>query len=151
MKLAFVNQSQIPMPKKFLTHWSKIVLRLLQTHKAKNLSILKHELTIVFLDTGPAKALNLQFRGKDYATDILSFAGQQDGAELVLCPQVVRRQAKEHGLSFRAELGYMILHGYLHLLGYDHEKSEKQAKVMFNLQDKVFALAAKRAGLDWLE
>ena len=149
MKLGFVNQSQIPLPKKFLMSWSRTVYQLLRINQAQNLTSLRYEITIVFLDPKPAKALNRQFRGKDYATDVLSFSNDVGGGELVLCPQVVCRQAQEHSLSFRTELGYMVLHGYLHLMGYDHEKTKKEAQKMFALQDKVFALAAKRAGLDW--
>ncbi len=94
----------------------------------------KMDLTIVFLDTAAAKKINREFRGKNYATDILSF----DGGELVLCPQVLKRQAKEHRHSFNAELGYMLIHGVLHLKGFDHEKSKSAAAKMFKIQDQVF-------------
>ena len=99
------------------------------------------ELVVAFLDPGPARKLNKQFRQKDYATDVLSFGAEGDPAalgELVICPQVIVRQAKEHGLSVREELAYMVLHGVLHLLGFDHETSERDAKKMFKLQDGLF-------------
>ncbi len=98
------------------------------------------ELVIAFLDQGPAKKLNQKYRGKNYATDVLSFGSEDPSqlGELVICPQVIVRQAKEHGLANRHELGYMVLHGILHLLGYDHETSERDAKRMFALQDKIF-------------
>jgi probable rRNA maturation factor len=65
---------------------------------------------------------------------------------LAIAPEVIKRQAKEHGLLFREELGYMVLHGFLHLLGYDHETSERDARVMFKLQDQLFEeiLAAQK-------
>jgi probable rRNA maturation factor len=50
----------------------------------------------------------------------------------------LKRQAREHKLSFQHELGYMVLHGILHLLGYDHETSEADAEKMFAIQDEVF-------------
>ena len=58
--------------------------------------------------------------------------------ELVLCPQVVLKQSKEHNLSFRLELTYMLIHGVLHLLGYEHEGSAHRALEMFNIQDLIF-------------
>lgn len=130
--LTLVNQSKISFPKKFVEAWMQEVRRGL---KLKNQGI-----TIVFLDPLPAKKLNKQFRGKDYATDILSFDGEEPGqlGELILCPMVLKAQAKEHGHSFKAELGYMLIHGVLHLLGYDHEKSKKEAAQMFKIQDQLF-------------
>src|SRR5687767_1355694 len=80
-------------------------------------------LTIVLMDKARARQLNKKYRRKDYATDVLSFAPEEKGVglgELVLCEPVVRRQAKEHGISFKKELDYLIIHGFLHLLGYDH-------------------------------
>jgi len=71
----------------------------------------------------------------------LSFPGDESQGslgELILCPQVLKAQAKEHDFSFQEELGYMIIHGVLHLLGYDHEKTSHQAKKMFRLQDQIF-------------
>jgi probable rRNA maturation factor len=98
------------------------------------------ELVIVFVNSKEQRRLNKSFRGKDYATDVLSFDPMEPGAlgELVICPEVIARQAKEHGLLVREELGYMVLHGFLHLLGFDHEKGEREAKRMFTLQDDLF-------------
>lgn len=108
----------------------------------------KRQITVLFLNEKPAAALNKKFRKKNYATDVLSFSENdlresvfRDPSilgELVLCPQVIAKQAVDHGLTFRQELGYMLIHGWLHLLGYDHEKSPRDAKKMFDLQDAVF-------------
>lgn len=137
MKCIFVNSSEVRMPKTFIQKW----IRLLSLGLTKRQIDFENsqELTIVFMDLQEAKALNLQFRKKNYATDILSFSGQGENlGELVICPQVIKRQAEEHGLTFREELGYMLVHGVLHLLGYDHEKSKIEAKRMFALQDEIF-------------
>ncbi len=95
---------------------------------------------MVFLDSQSAKKINYEFRKKNYATDVLSFSPIEPGSlgELVMCPDVLKKQAREHGLSFRQELTYMLLHGILHLLGYDHEKSAAEAKKMFQIQDRLF-------------
>ncbi|HEU5459217.1 MAG TPA: rRNA maturation RNase YbeY, partial [Pyrinomonadaceae bacterium] len=67
--------------------------------------------------------LNQQFRGVDKATDVLSFpADEQDNlGDVAISVETATRQAKENGLSFDNEVGQLILHGLLHLSGYDHE------------------------------
>jgi probable rRNA maturation factor len=86
------------------------------------------------------KKLNKKMRQANYATDILSFCGDEGDSfgELVICPQVLKKQAKEHGFSFQHELIYMLIHGVLHLLGYDHEQHQRKASEMFRIQDKIF-------------
>ena len=105
------------------------------------------ELVIAFLPEAEARALNKRYRRKDHATDVLSFEGQGTSlGELVICPQVISRQAREHGHLVRDELAYMALHGFLHLLGYDHERGAAGAKRMFGLQDEIWAaLTARQA------
>lgn len=119
------------MPRK----WMETVFVFLQKERE-----IRVGLTVVFLDPTQARQLNRKYRNKDYATDVLSFNSDVPGelGELVLCPQVLRRQAKEHGLSFRAELAYMLIHGVLHLQGLDHEKSKAEAAKMFKIQDQLF-------------
>lgn len=128
------------MPRKFIQQWMTDLALELRRRKVLSAKQAARELTLVFLDSKAAKKINFEFRGKDYPTDVLSFDSMDPTSfgELVLCPDVLKRQAKEHGLSYQGELGYMLLHGTLHLLGYDHETSEADAKVMFTLQDKIF-------------
>jgi len=127
-----INQSEIAMPRKWIQEVDVFLRR--------ELKLGRKELTIVFLDPKPAKKLNKTYRKKDYPTDILSFLSDtpDELGELVICPQVLVKQAKEHDLSFKAELSYMLIHGVLHLLGYDHEKSKSEAKKMFDIQDQLF-------------
>lgn len=140
MQALIVNESKHAVPRKFVQEWVESLAAELKKRKVLKAADLKKELTLVFLDKKPAQKINMEFRGKDYATDVLSFDSMEPTSlgELVLCPEVLKRQAKEHGLTFQKELGYMLLHGILHLLGYDHETSEKDAKEMFDLQDAVF-------------
>lgn len=134
--LNLINQSDISMPRAWIKEWMSALSRELKKNK---IVIRQRELAIIFLNPATAKETNQEYRGKNYATDILSFEGDQDSlGELVICPQVLKAQAKEHGHSFRAELGYMLIHGVLHLLGYDHEASKKEEKKMFQIQDQVF-------------
>jgi probable rRNA maturation factor len=90
----------------------------------------KREVTIVFVADAAIKKLNRQFRGKDYATDVLSFPAQQEEfeqelktslGEVVISLDRAAAQAKENGLTFTHEVEQLILHGLLHLCGYDHE------------------------------
>lgn len=137
-------------PRKFLVKWVSAVSRALVKHKILSASQKKlirgePELVIVFVSSAQMKKINKQFRGKEYATDVLSFESEGLShekalslGELVLCMPVIKRQAREHGLSFKEELGYMVLHGMLHLLGFDHELSKAEALRMFKIQDEIF-------------
>lgn len=79
---------------------------------------LRVEFTSVITGDSELRRLNRRFRGKDYATDVLSFTGS---SELVISHQRARAQAKEFGHPFADEIKVLMLHGVLHLLGMDHE------------------------------
>jgi probable rRNA maturation factor len=90
----------------------------------------KQEATIVFVGDEAIQKLNRQFRGQDYVTDVLSFPSEAEPfetgnglqlGEVVISVQRAAAQANEHGLSFSDEVRQLILHGLLHLCGYDHE------------------------------
>ncbi len=141
MILNIINQSDIKIPRQFLNWWANhLKTQLVQKKILKGKQSSDQSLTVVFLNPGPAKKMNFQFRQKNYATDVLSFESMDGDSfgELIMCPQVLRKQAKEHGLLFREELAYMMTHGMLHLLGYDHETSERDAQIMFSIQDEIF-------------
>jgi len=80
--------------------------------------------TIAFVSDRKIRELNRQFRGVDKATDVLSFpAGEPDDSELgdiAISVDTAATQAKENGLKFEGEIAQLILHGLLHLTGYDH-------------------------------
>lgn len=141
MEALVVNQS------KKLTHVKKIqanldaVIRGLSKTRVRNQKLLKSNgITLVFLDSAQMKKINKQFRGKNKPTDVLSFAPVEPGSlgELLFCLDVLKKQAKEHEHSLEHEFLYMLIHGVLHLLGYDHELSAKEEKLMFRIQDELF-------------
>ncbi len=139
MTLLILNESPYSVPRaSIIKAISKIHAELDRRKIGKKK--LKRELTLVFLTKQAARLLNLEFRNRDYATDILSFEPSDESSlgELILCPEVLKKQAKEHGLSYRDEMNYVILHGILHLLGFDHETNPKDAHRMFQLQDAIF-------------
>ncbi|MBX3039337.1 MAG: rRNA maturation RNase YbeY [Bdellovibrionaceae bacterium] len=145
MNFLFINDSGEELNEDFLGKWVKAVSE--ELLKRQILSSEKNalELSVVFLKENDAKQLNWNYRQKDYATDVLSFETDDPASlgELVLCAPVLRRQATEHKQSFDHETGYMVLHGILHLLGYEHEKDEEDAEEMMSLQDEIFALLTK--------
>lgn len=140
MKLVIVNQSSTRVPRSFLGRIFPLMVKQLRQQRVKGLSA-QLELTLVFLGKPEARRLNKQFRGKNYPTDVLSFAPIEPKSlgELVLCPEVLKAQAREQGHAYRNELIYMVLHGVLHLLGYDHERNDREAKKMFKLQEEVYS------------
>jgi len=90
----------------------------------------KPDVMIVFVGDEAIKKLNRQFRGKNYATDVLSFPSEAEAfevenqahlGEVVISVQRAAAQANSNGLSFSNEVKQLILHGLLHLSGYDHE------------------------------
>lgn len=87
------------------------------------------ELSIAFVGEARIKGLNKKYRKKNRATDVLSFPGEKEG-EIVICPSVVKKNAKSFDSSFKSELVRILIHGILHLLGYEHEKSRKEAEKM---------------------
>ncbi len=136
-ELTIINESKNKIPIRFIKTWLN---SLLESHlKSHRKEIANKNIVIVFMNQAKAKKINFQFRQKSYATDILSFKGEYDDlGELIICFDVIKKQAKEHGLSLKEELGYMLIHGVLHLLGYEHELDAKSAKKMFSKQDNIF-------------
>jgi probable rRNA maturation factor len=99
------------------------------------------------------RTLNRQFRRRDAATDVLSFratapAGRADASlgDIVIATGVARRQAREAGHSFQAELRVLALHGLLHLLGYDHHRASDKAR-MTRLERALRRKGGLRSGL----
>jgi probable rRNA maturation factor len=96
------------------------------------------EISIVLAGTQKIKEINKKYRKIDLATDVLSF--ENDGAEdknpvrllgeLMICPAVVKKDAKESQKSVDYQFAWVAIHGTLHLLGYDHEKDEAGALKM---------------------
>ena len=140
MKPTIINDSGMEISEEILLKWVKGITAELLKKKVLTPDKKEKELGLVFLNENDAKKLNWNYRCKDYPTDILSFDSEDPTAlgELVLCPQVITKQAKDHGISVEDEFGYTILHGVLHLLGFDHEKNKENEAVMMGLQDEVF-------------
>jgi probable rRNA maturation factor len=106
-------------------------------------------LAIQLVDAEAGRALNLQYRQRDYATNVLSFPAclppgvpalptPRQLGDLVICAPVVAREASEQGKSLNAHYALMTVHGVLHLLGHDHEE-DAQAAQMEALEVQILA------------
>ena len=87
------------------------------------------ELTVRFVTEKEARTLNRSFRDKDYATNVLTFNYHEDTeqathADIVLCSDVLMREAEEQNITLEQHAAHLIVHGVLHAQGYDHENDE---------------------------
>lgn len=106
------------------------------------------ELSVTFVDKTEIQEINKMYRDKDKVTDVISFALEEDEPEItgldmprvlgdiIICTDVAQEQSESYGHSFERELGFLTLHGFLHLLGYDH-MDEQEEKEMFGRQDQI--------------
>lgn len=91
------------------------------------------QITVRFVDQEEGQQLNRDYRGKNYATNVLSFPYEVEPVvcgDLVICTSVVEREAAEQNKSAEAHFAHLIIHGMLHLQGYDHETDEHEAQRM---------------------
>lgn len=106
------------------------------------------EISVTFTDNEGIRELNAAHRNIDRPTDVLSFplfekedlADASDGdalGDIVISLERAREQANEYGHSYEREVAFLTVHSMLHLLGYDHEISEKDEKEMFEKQEEI--------------
>ena len=99
------------------------------------------EITIRLVDPDEGQELNAEYRGKDYATNVLSFPYDTEPVvmgDLVICPSVVAREASEQNKPLAAHYAHLTVHGMLHLQGWDHENDE-EAQQMEDQEREILA------------
>lgn len=103
------------------------------------------EITIRVVTPAESRRLNARYRGKDKPTNVLSFACEAPSllklpalGDLVICAQVVKREARQQGKPVEAHWAHMTVHGVLHLLGYDHQR-KNEARHMEALEKTILA------------
>ncbi len=163
MKLEIIKSQRASLvSKKFLKDFLQFVEKtLVKKHILPSSS--NKKLVIAFVSAKEIQKLNKQFLTKDYITDVLSFAPSQEDpfanfpqesvsqenftnnpvkedsfGELALCMEKIKSQAREHKLSVEEETAYLVLHGFLHLLGYHHEQGGEPAQKMYKIQNEIF-------------
>ncbi len=125
----------IPEQEKFI-EWVSTILNVLHEDGG--------ELSLRIVDSPESQLLNKQYRGKDKPTNVLSFPLADENlpipvlGDLVICAPVVEREAQEQKKVIEAHWAHMVVHGVLHLLGYDHE-NDTEAECMEALEVKVMA------------
>ena len=100
------------------------------------------QITIRFVEPEEGQSLNSDYRGKDYATNVLSFPYEVEpvvAGDLVICAAVVGREAAEQEKTLEAHYAHLIVHGILHLQGYDHEIGENEARLMEDKERTILA------------
>jgi len=115
-------------------------------------------LSIALVGPTRMRKMNKEYRGKNRTTDVLAFPEVdifkkelrvgplkkfQNLGEIIICPREVKKNAKRFNSNFQTELARVLIHGILHLLGYDHEKSEERAKNMEKKQQHYLELWRK--------
>lgn len=115
-------------------------------HTLEKLNIKNAYLSVIFIDDEEMHAMNKEYRGIDRTTDVLSFALEDNDTYVPVIRQLgdifvsipkMQEQAKEYGHSEKRELSFLVCHGLLHLLGYDHTKGKEEEKLQFGLQDEI--------------
>ena len=100
------------------------------------------EITVRIVDAEEGQRLNREFRGKDYATNVLTFDYAQAPivmADLVLCAPVVAREAEEQGKPLADHYAHLLVHGTLHAQGWDHETGDEDAEEMEAYETAILA------------
>lgn len=142
MSIDVVNETEIEVDEKSIQRQARFVLDRLRIHPGA-------ELSVVFVDVATMTDLHVRWMDEPGPTDVLSFPmdeltpprGDEQPPEgllgdVVICPEVAQRQAGQAGHDVRLELGVLLTHGILHLLGYDHAEPDDE-RLMFGLQRRL--------------
>lgn len=105
--------------------------------RAQKLARVKGEIAVLITSRGRVRALNRRYRRKDKPTDVLSFPSLQ-GGDIAICAEIARQNAARLGHSVSDEIKVLVLHGMLHLAGYDHETdSGEMARAEVRLRSRL--------------
>ncbi len=104
------------------------------------MNINNYQLSVLLCDNPLIQELNNKYRNKNIPTDVLSFESKENPylGDLAISLEKTWEQSLEYHNSFQDELKRLLIHGILHLLGYDHEKSKKDEKIMNDIEKKLF-------------
>lgn len=139
MKINFVNQTTLE-----TKEYEKLIKKIFKPIKQKNV------FSIIFVSNEEIQRINNEFRNINKVTDVISFAlndndelndmASDELGDIFICLDRAFSQAKEYGHSIAREVGFLAVHGFLHLSGYDHQTPEDE-KLMCAKQEEILALA----------
>ncbi len=123
---------------------SSVSEKILELNDTDNISV-----SIILTDNNKIHEINREFRGKDNPTDVISFAYREEPfpfpaemteelGDIYISLEKASEQAVEFEVSFQEEIKRLLIHGCLHLLGYDHERSPEDEIIMQEMEDKIF-------------
>ncbi len=150
MNFEYVNKSQ-----EFSWKNYKLFINLIVKRIVFVLDLKKHyDFSIILVDPETIQSINLEYRNIDKVTDVISFASQDDLSllsgdsyielgDIFINIQAIRTQAKEYGHSLKREFCFLVTHGILHLLGYDHLTLDDERKMLV-LQEEILNEIARR-------
>ncbi|MGX7329197.1 rRNA maturation RNase YbeY [Enterococcus bulliens] len=151
MEITFIDEQTLVTPEKISE------IQALLNFAAMHLGIEEDaEMSVTFMNNPEIQVINREYRGKDAPTDVISFAFEEEGegemeiffdeenaldlprtlGDIMISVERAKEQASEYGHSFDRELGFLALHGFLHINGYDHMTPEDE-KEMFGLQKEI--------------
>lgn len=120
----------------------------------------KAEVSVTIVSNDDIHQINKEYRGKDAPTDVISFALEEEGegeieivaaemppvlGDIIISADRTREQAEEYNHSFKRELGFLAVHGFLHLLGYDHMTKEEEEEMFTKQKELLDAYGLKRS------
>ena len=120
---------------KNLSFSKRIVKDLPQTVRKR----LPAEILVVSVAEKESQRINRQYRNKDKAANVLSFRYSDAYGEILVCPAVIRREARAQGHTFHYQMTWYILHGMIHLAGMHHEQSRAAAEKVHRLEQRILA------------
>jgi probable rRNA maturation factor len=150
MEILFINKSREKSWQNYRRYLNTIVLKTVETlHIDAQLA-----LSLILIDDDAMHRMNMEYRGVDRSTDVISFAMEEGEADLIASDireigdvfinvDAIRNQAADYGHSLKREFCFLFTHGLLHLLGYDHMHAADE-KEMNSLQESILNEIAKR-------
>jgi probable rRNA maturation factor len=150
MEILFINKSREKSWQNYRRYLNTIVLKAVET---LNIDA-QLALSLILIDDDAMHRLNMEYRGVDRSTDVISFAMEEGEADLIASDireigdvfinvDAIRNQAADYGHSLKREFCFLFTHGLLHLLGYDHMHAADE-KEMNSLQESILNEIAKR-------
>jgi len=150
MNYEYINQTNEKSWKNYKPYINLIVSRIKLVMKLEK----KYEFSIILVDSNKIHEINREYRNIDKVTDVISFASLDDEllfdlnevielGDIFINVDAIRSQASDYGHSLKREFCFLVTHGILHLLGYDHMNKEDEKK-MFDLQEEILNEIARR-------